>query len=98
MNHSTGRRRFLQVASATPFLAMPIARPARAGTKEPSETVVVGIMGMGGRGSDHLRTFTSLPGVEVAYLCDVDQRRSGKAAADACLKGKKTPKSVGDFR
>ena len=52
MNHSTGRRRFLQVASAAPFLAMPMARPVRAGTKEPSETLIVGIMGTGGRGTE----------------------------------------------
>src|SRR5215472_3445537 len=95
MNHSTGRRRFLKVASATPFLAMPMAR---AGTKDPSETLIVGIMGMGGRGSEHARSFAALPGVEVAYVCDVDQRRSGKAADDAGRAGKKAPKAVGDFR
>jgi predicted dehydrogenase len=95
MNHSAGRRRFLQVASATPFLAMPMAR---AGAKSPSETFIVGVMGMGGRGSQHAGSFAALPGVEVAYVCDVDQRRSGKAADDAGRSGKKTPKAVGDFR
>lgn len=94
MNHSTGRRRFLQMASATPLLAAPVW----AATKSPSEALVIGIMGMGGRGSDHLRTFGALPGVEIAYVCDVDQRRSGDAADVAGRGGKKTPTAVGDFR
>src|SRR4051812_23401083 len=98
MNHPTGRRRFLQAASAAPFLAMPTARPTPAGTNRPSETFVIGIMGMGGRGTDHARTLGGLAGVEVAYVCDVDHRRSGKAADDAGHAGKKTPKPVGDFR
>jgi predicted dehydrogenase len=93
MNHSAGRRRFLQAASAAPLLAM----PAMAGTRSPSETFVVGIMGMGGRGKDHAHTLAGLPGVEIAYVCDVDKRRTSEATV-AGPAGKKEPKGVGDFR
>ena len=91
MNHSTGRRRFLQVASATPFLAMPIARPARAGTKEPSETLVVGIMGTGGRGTDHLRSLRPAGGRGRLRLRR-RQRAPARPPTIAGRKGKKTPK------
>jgi predicted dehydrogenase len=98
MNQPTGRRRFLQVASTAPMLAMPMIRTATAGSTRPSETLIVGIMGMGGRGSNHLETFGAAPGVEIAYVCDVDERRAGQAADAAGRGGKKTAKAVGDFR
>ena len=94
MNQTTGRRRFLQLASTAPFLAA----PALAAAKGPSETVVLGILGMGGRGNEHLKFLAGIPGVEVAYVCDVDERRAGKAADDGGRDGKKTPKAVGDLR
>src|SRR5579875_3435651 len=98
MNHSSGRRRFLRVASAAPLLGMPRPRVAHARGDRPSETFVVGVMGMGGRGTDHAGTLAAMPGVEVAYVCDVDERRSARAAEIAGRGGKRPPKSVGDFR
>ncbi len=98
MNHSSGRRRFLRAASAAPLLGMPMPRVAHARGNHPSETFVVGVMGMGGRGTGHAGTLAAMPGVEVAYVCDVDERRSAQAAEIAGRGGKRPPKSVGDFR
>ena len=91
------RRRFLQAASAAPFLATPIAALAR-GDDAPSEILIVGVMGMGGRGNQHAHNLSRMPGVELAYVCDVDERRSGKAADAVGREGKKGTKAVGDFR
>ena len=33
--------------------------------------VQLGIVGLGGRGTDHLKTYLAIPGAQVAGLCDV---------------------------
>jgi predicted dehydrogenase len=51
-----------------------------------------------GRGCHLATTFATLPGVEVAYVCDVDEHHLGKAVDAVSKKQSKTPKGVGDFR
>jgi predicted dehydrogenase len=63
-----------------------------------NDKLVVGVMGTGGRGTALAQMFARQPNVEVAYVCDVDEARAGKAR-DAVAKGAKSPpKVVGDFR
>jgi predicted dehydrogenase len=110
MTDASDRRRFLGAAAAGGFAAARASLGANARARGaaaaagpgPSETVVVGVMGMGGRGTSHATGFAGLPGVEVAYVCDVDERRAGMAA-DATAKvasgkGGRPPKGVADFR
>jgi predicted dehydrogenase len=42
------------------------------GKNAPSNKVVIAIMGLNGRGSYHAAKFSVIPGVEVGYLCDVE--------------------------
>ena len=44
------------------------------------QRVVVGVMGMGGRGTELARQFCLQPGVEVAYVCCADRTRMAAAA------------------
>ena len=98
MTNSIERRRFLGMAAAAGFSAQ-LAQPhARAGGVAANETIVVGIMGTGGRGTSHAATFAALPGVEVAYVCDVDQRRADEAAKAVDKAAGKAPKAERDFR
>jgi len=64
----------------------------------PSDKVVVGVMGVGGRGTFLTQLFASRPDVEVAYLCDVDSRKFHGAVKVVEDKQGKTPKTLGDFR
>jgi predicted dehydrogenase len=59
----------------------------------------IAIMGLNGRGADHIKGFLSLPNVEVAYVCDVDQRAID-SGVDLAIKYGQTvkPKGVADFR
>jgi myo-inositol 2-dehydrogenase / D-chiro-inositol 1-dehydrogenase len=81
MNH-LNRREFLATSglvAASQFIA-----PIRAAT--PSDTVRIGLIGVGGRGTVHLKTLLSLPGVEVRAICDLQQDRiesAQKAVGDA---------------
>jgi predicted dehydrogenase len=92
MTGSMDRRHFLGAAAST-GLALAAARAADANNK-----VVVAIMGTGGRGTEHARTFEQQPGVEVAYVCDVDQKRAGKAGDEVTKVKGRSPKVVTDFR
>lgn len=42
-----------------------------------NDKVVLGFIGVGGRGSDHVRGFTKRDDTEIAYLCEVNEQRSG---------------------
>ena len=65
------RRNFIRNASLTgagiTVLNFPIF-----GQKAPSNKVVLGIMGLNGRGSYLAKSYASLPNVEIAYLCDIE--------------------------
>lgn len=62
-----------------------------------SETIRVGVMGVRGRGADHIRAFSALPGVEVVALCDCDSEVLATAAARLKNKGR-TVATYADLR
>ena len=101
-HHDQDRRNFLRagatIAAAT--VITPAARRASGQEKElPSEKIVVGVMGVNGRGKSIARGMTLQPNVEVAYICDVDERAAATAAKliESTQQGK-TPTIVSDFR
>ena len=73
-----------------------VLAPAR--SSGPNERIVVGVMGLGGRGTYLAKMFARRQDVEVTYLCDVDTRRFARAreAVEEVQSGK--PKLVQDFR
>jgi predicted dehydrogenase len=94
MSSSMNRRTFLG-ATAAAGLAL---RTGTAAEPAASEKIVVAIVGTGGRGTGHATSFAKQPGVSVAYVCDVDSARAGKAAAAVEAAGKPAPKAIADFR
>jgi predicted dehydrogenase len=63
-----------------------------------NDKIIVGVMGIRGRGDFLARAFAERPDVEVAYLSDVDSRLfDSRARAVESLQGKQ-PKTVQDFR
>ena len=90
------RRDFLQYSAAT-GAALASGLSARAGDS-PNEEIVLGIMGVNGRGTDLARGFAKVPGNAIAYVCDVDERAIAKATKALSEAGKSQPQGVGDFR
>jgi predicted dehydrogenase len=84
------RRRFL----ATTALAFPALLLAQ----KPGRLVRVAIVGTSGRGTDHAMALAKLADVEIAYVCDVDEKKAGSAAAAVEKRTGKAPKIVRDFR
>ena len=74
------RRNFLKNSlAATAAASLPASVWVRAA--EPSDTIRVGVIGIRGRGAAHISGFSTLPGVRVVALCDVDSDVLAKGAA-----------------
>ncbi|MSR55366.1 MAG: Gfo/Idh/MocA family oxidoreductase [Gemmataceae bacterium] len=88
------RRDVLQSA-AVGAAALAFAPPSSAAE---SRKIVIGIIGPGGMGMNHVRNLVKRKDVEIAYVCDVDKNRLA-AAAKAVEEGSgKAPKAVADMR
>ena len=88
--NTTHRRYFLAAGAAA------LSRPAVAA---PSDTVRVGMIGMGGRGTAIMTSeLKNVPNVKLTHLCDVDQARLEKAQANADKAGYGKVRGSGDLR
>ena len=63
-----------------------------------SDKVSIGMVGVGGRGRGLLGTFSSLPDVNVSYLCDADQASLERASRILERAGKAVPQTTNDMR
>ena len=91
---TTTRRTFLGAASVG-TAAWTVAGPARAAA---SRRVVLGMIGPGGMGTNHLKQLCTRRDVTVAYVCDVDETRLAAAAKLVDSATGKPPKAVKDLR
>lgn len=97
MSNSLDRRQFVRaVAAGGPVAASAVN--SWAAEDSPSRRIVVGTMGLGGRGTSLSCQFAEQPGVEVAYVCDVDKRRVANAVRAVGQVAGREPRGVGDFR
>ncbi|MDQ2712852.1 MAG: Gfo/Idh/MocA family oxidoreductase [Acidobacteriota bacterium] len=63
-----------------------------------NDRVRVAVIGVRGRGWDHVRGYKSIPGVEIAYFCDIDENVLQKRLADAGQMGIPKPQTYVDVR
>jgi predicted dehydrogenase len=94
---SVPRRTFVKSATAA-GLGIVISKSMANAFTGPSDKIVVGVMGLNGRGMVHARGFARAPNVEVAYLCDVDSVVLDKSMSGTVKAQDKAPKGVADFR
>ncbi|RYC66854.1 Gfo/Idh/MocA family protein [Spirosoma sordidisoli] len=96
-NPSYSRRKFIQTAVAgSAVLGLPTIIPSRAFGA--NDRLRVAVIGINGRGKDHIAGFSKLDNVEVATLCDVDNVVLQKGAADFEAKYKRKLKTEQDLR
>ena len=50
------------------------------GARAANDTVGIGVIGLGGRGRDHLKYYSKLPDARVVAVCDVNQAQTERAA------------------
>jgi predicted dehydrogenase len=92
---NVNRRTFLAQAGAA-TVALAAGRTSRATAA--SESVVLAIVGANSRGSQLATRIAKLPGFEIAYICDCDERAFAKGIKAATSQGGKKPATVKDFR
>ena len=92
---SINRRDFLKgsVGAATAFTVLPAG-----GTSAAQNKVVLGIMGVGGRGRALLTSLVKRSDVKIKYICDADTRCYGPAAEIVIEGHDYKPEFVQDFR
>ncbi len=89
------RRSFVKVSIVAPAALniLPAGKPA-----SPNETILIGVMGLGGRGSYLAQAFAKRKDAEVVWLCDPDSRRlDGARKAVEAAQGR-APRLGQDFR
>jgi predicted dehydrogenase len=97
MAEQVSRRYFLGAAAAG-GAALGLAADNAATAGEANNRLVVGVMGTGGRGTGLAQAFQRQPGVTVAYVCDPDEGRAGRAADVIRKAGNPNVRAVADFR
>jgi predicted dehydrogenase len=76
-----GRRTFLK-ASAVAAAGLASASSAKK-VLGANDRIRIAVVGVRGRGWDHVKEYRPIPGVEIAYLCDVDENVLRQRVADA---------------
>jgi predicted dehydrogenase len=110
MNDSINRRNFLKRTGAASIglgmagyfgsSANTNAEAAATGrrTPGPNDKITAAVIGTNGRGLAHVGCLTSLTGVEITHVCDVDDRAIAKGIKATVKKQKTEPKGIKDFR
>ncbi len=75
-NNTVNRRSFLKQSLVAATTLSAFSGPRVLGA---NEKVVIGVMGLGGRGTYLAEAFAKRSDVQIAYLCDVDTRRFARA-------------------
>ena len=92
------RRSFIQSIGAGVAASMGTKTSTAKGPVSSSDRVAVAIMGVNGRGKGLTAFFSSLPDVDIQYICEVDRNVAGPAIKIAEEAKGKTPKLVEDIR
>src|ERR1700761_4227745 len=90
------RRKFIRDASLA-TAGLTILNFPVFGKNAPSNKVVLGVMGLNGRGSYLANSYSQLPNVEIAYICDVEEGAI-KKGFEALKDASKKPELVHDIR
>src|SRR4051795_7359982 len=63
-----------------------------------NDKVNMAVIGVGGRGNDHIKAYATLPNARIAALCDIDQAALEVGIARVKTLTGETPKGYGDMR
>jgi predicted dehydrogenase len=97
MSHPT-RRNFLTAATTTVAAGTALDWAGAMNVKGANEKIVIGAIGLGGRGRGVAAGFAKQKDVEIAYVCDPDEGHLRRGAEAVRKAGKKAPKAVADMR
>jgi predicted dehydrogenase len=79
-------------------LAAGLALNTRAAAQSANNQIVLGMIGVGGMGTNRLNEFLKLPDVRIGAVCDVDRNHVDRALGIVQKEKGYKPQSFGDFR
>src|SRR6266404_7289701 len=97
------RRRFLEdsmlaaAAAAASVGATKIFADEPKPSTSPNEKLIAAVIGVGGRGGEHIKEWSGRPDVEIGYVCDIDTKH-GYDRAEQIGKNHRKPQYVQDLR
>jgi predicted dehydrogenase len=80
------------------FIKTSIAAAAGAGVLGANDRINVAVIGLRGRGRDHMESFTKASGSHVAAICDIDEEQIGRGRKLLEQLHSPTPEVYGDLR
>ncbi len=95
---NTDRREFLKRTGQGTVAATMLAVGSAVRAADANERLVVGVIGPGGMGSNHVNLLAKNKQIQLAYMCDVDETRLAAAVATAEKLSGTAPKAVKDMR
>ena len=102
---SRTRRQFLEESLvAATLAAMPLGsllaaeKPQKLKKKPPGERLGAAIVGVGGRGGEHVRQFLENPDTEIVYVVDADEKVGQSRVAAIAKRQGRAPKFARDMR
>jgi predicted dehydrogenase len=98
MKTTQTRRSFVQQTGAALAGASLLGLPSLTRAASPNEKIILGLMGPGGMGMNHLRTLADQSDVDLAFVCDPDAHRRERAAQEWEKRTGRRPKAVADMR
>ena len=110
MNDTINRRHFLKqagvtgvglgLAGSTGLFTSAHAKDASVVSRSigASDRITAAVIGTNGRGLAHIDCLGTLPGVDIAYVCDVDDRSIAKGLKRTAKYPSQSPKGSKDFR
>src|SRR5690349_19090387 len=101
---SFNRRRFLQHAAFGATAAATFSRTEWVIAQEenqstsPNDKIGVAVIGVGGRGGDHINAFSKRSDVEIRYVCDTDENQGRNRQIEIEKRTGKRPEYAKDMR
>jgi hypothetical protein len=89
MNDNINRRRFLKIAGIATATAPFISKGVM---PEQQKTVRIGFIGVGARGTDHIKAMLLIKNITISAVCDVDSEAAKRAALMITKAGLPAPK------
>ena len=86
-------RRHFALSAATALTALQATRVQGA-----NDRIQVAVVGLGGRGRDHMDLYAAVPTCDIAALCDVDQAALERGVARVHATGRPQPRGFADMR
>ncbi|HEV8129750.1 MAG TPA: Gfo/Idh/MocA family oxidoreductase [Acidobacteriota bacterium] len=94
---TVSRRNFLRVTGSATAASL-LGATASRNVLGANDRVRVAIVGVRGRGNDHIKGYARLQNVEIAALCDIDESVLSQRLSEVEKMGKPKPKSYVDIR